>query len=123
LSIHLLFNGDFFRELDKSDSNNFYNFFVTTKGDQYGYDNTSGALRPQAFENVLQFAKQNITRMAQEILTGTIKISPYRIGTESPCGFCKYKPVCRFDWQINDYNPLPSLGKKEVLERMGRADG
>jgi ATP-dependent helicase/nuclease subunit B len=118
-----MFNGDFFRELDESDSNKFYNFFVTTKGDQYGYDSTSGALRPDDFQRVLQYAQQRIIRMAQEILSGRIEISPYRIGTESPCGFCKYKPVCRFDWQINDYNPLPSLGKKEALERMGRADG
>lgn len=118
-----IFNGDFFRELDKSDSNKFYNFFVKTTGDQYGRDNTSGALRPDDFQRVLQYAEQKIIRMAQEILSGRIEVSPYRIGTESPCGFCKYKPVCRFDWQINDYTPLPSLGKTEVLERMGRADG
>ncbi|HLB72880.1 MAG TPA: PD-(D/E)XK nuclease family protein, partial [Sedimentisphaerales bacterium] len=118
-----IFNGQFFKELDASDSNKFYNFFVTTKGDQYGRDDTSGALRADDFQRVLQYAEQKIIRMAQEILAGRIDIRPYRIGTESPCGFCRYKPVCRFDWQINDYNPLPSLGKKEVLEGMGRADG
>ncbi|GAI20923.1 unnamed protein product, partial [marine sediment metagenome] len=31
--------------------------------------------------------------------------------------------VCRFDWQINDYNVLVSLGKAEVLEKMGVVNG
>ncbi|GAF82132.1 unnamed protein product, partial [marine sediment metagenome] len=28
-----------------------------------------------------------------------------------------YKSLCRFDWQINDYNFLESLRKPEVLEK------
>ena len=116
-------NGKFFEQFDKSNSNRFYNFFVTTKGDQYGRDNTSGALRPDDFQNILKFAERKIICMAQDILSARIDISPYRIGTASPCGYCKYKPLCRFDWQINDYNPLPSLAKKEVLEKIGAANG
>jgi ATP-dependent helicase/nuclease subunit B len=113
-----IFNGDFFRQLDRSDSNKFYNFFVTKKGDQYGRDNTSGALRPDDFEKVLGFAEQRIIQLAQEIISGKIDVSPYRLGGVSPCSYCKYMPVCRFDWQINDYNFLKSLSKSEVLERI-----
>jgi ATP-dependent helicase/nuclease subunit B len=118
-----LFNGDFFRQLDRSDSNTFYNFFVTKKGDQYGYDSISGALRPGVFETLLCFAEQKIIQLAQEIVFGKIDISPYRLGQESPCSYCKYKPVCRFDWQINDYNFLESLNKSQVLARAEVVDG
>jgi ATP-dependent helicase/nuclease subunit B len=118
-----LFNGDFFRQLDRSDSNTFYNFFVTRKGDQYGYESISGALRPGVFETLLRFAERKITQLAQEIVSGKIDVSPYRLGHESPCGYCRYKPVCRFDWQINDYNFLESLNKSRVLEKAKGVDG
>jgi len=85
-------SGEFAANLDANASKDsrFYNFYVTKDGEPYG-----------------------------SYFSGRIDISPYRIGTGSPCGYCRYKPVCRFDWQINDYNPLLSLGKEEVLEKMG----
>jgi ATP-dependent helicase/nuclease subunit B len=118
-----IFNGDFFRQLDRSDSNKFYNFFVTKKGDQYGYDSISGAIRPGDFEKVLRFTEYKIIQLALEIASGKIDVSPYRLGHVSPCSYCKYKSVCRFDWQINNYNFLESLGKSQVLERSGVVDG
>jgi hypothetical protein len=27
--------------------------------------------------------------------------------------------VCRFDWQVNEYNRLESIGKEKALEKMG----
>jgi len=118
-----IFNGEFFQQLDNSNSNKFYNFFVTKKGDQYGYDNISGALKPNDFENVLRFTEKRIIALAEEIVSGKIDVKPYRLGTESPCSYCRYKSVCRFDWQVNDYNPCVSLNKVQVLEKMGTADG
>jgi ATP-dependent helicase/nuclease subunit B len=118
-----IFNGDFFRQLDRSDSNKFYNFFVTKKGDQYGYDSISGAIRPGDFEKVLRFTEYKIIQLALEIASGKIDVSPYRLGHVSPCSYCKYKSVCRFDWQINNYNFLESLGKSQVLERAKVVDG
>jgi len=118
-----IFNGDFFQALDAADTNQFYNFFVTAKQDQYGYDTRSGALRPDDFHKVLQFAEQKILALALDIVSGNIGILPYRWGTKSPCTYCKYKPVCRHDWQINDYNMLPSLDKIAALESMEAAHG
>ena len=117
-----IFNGHFFRQLDRSDSNTFYNFFVTKKGDPFGYDNRSGALRPGIFETVLRFTEDKIVRLAGDIISGDIGAKPYRLNNVSPCRYCKYKSVCRFDWQINDYNFLESLNKSRVLSRIGGGD-
>jgi len=118
-----IFNGEFFRQLDSSNSNKFYNFFVTKTGSQYGYDNVSAALRPFDFEKVLQFTEQKIIGLAEEIISGKIDVKPYRLGAESPCSYCKYKSLCRFDWQVNNYNPFVLLNKAQVLEKIGTADG
>ena len=113
-----IFNGEFFQQLDGSNSNKFYNFFVTKNGDQYGYNNTSGALRPVDFEKVLKFTEKKIIQLSEEILSGRIDVKPYRLTQKSPCSYCKYKSVCRFDWQINDFNHLASLNKIQVLEKI-----
>ncbi|MHC4076279.1 MAG: PD-(D/E)XK nuclease family protein, partial [Planctomycetota bacterium] len=118
-----IFNGELFHQLDNSDSNRFYNFFVTKKGDQYGRKNTSGALEPADFEKVLKFTEKKIIESAGKITSGSIDVKPYRLSGKSPCSYCKYLSVCRFDWQINDYKPLISLGKKRVLEMMEVVDG
>ena len=82
----------------------------------------SGALGDRILETVVH-ADQLTVRLSRDTLiedltTGCISITPYRIGTSSPCGWCDYRPLCRFDWQINDYNILENIGKEEVLERM-----
>ena len=121
-----ILNGEIFQQLDTSASSGwgkFYNFRISAKDGQYGDYTRSGALRPNDFEKVLEFTEHRIVELAKEILSGKIQVSPYRLGTMSPCGYCKYKPVSRFDWQINDYNSLEPLRKLQVLEKIGMLDG
>jgi ATP-dependent helicase/nuclease subunit B len=120
-----IFNSEFAQQLDgeASKDSEFYNFYVTKNGEPYGNYENRGVLKPVHFENVLKFTEKKMVQLAKEIVSGKIDIWPYRIGTESPCSYCKYKPVCRFDWQINDYNFLESLNKLQALEKIGTVDG
>ncbi|HUU16135.1 MAG TPA: PD-(D/E)XK nuclease family protein [Sedimentisphaerales bacterium] len=116
-----IFNGRFFQQLDSRVSSGwskFYSFRFTSRDEQYGNYSISAVLRPADFERVLKFTERKILQLAEEILSGEIDVRPYRLSNQSPCSYCKYSSVCRFDWQINDYNPLVSLGKAEVLEKM-----
>jgi ATP-dependent helicase/nuclease subunit B len=120
-----ILNGEYYLQLDAAASSGwgrFYNFRFSSKDDQYGDYGKSGALKPDDFDKVLEFTEQRIVELAAEFLSGKVEVRPYRLGTESPCGYCKYKPVCRFDWQINDYNSLEPLSKLQVLEKIGMVD-
>jgi len=117
-----IFNGRFYDQLDvkaKSGWNTFYNFYTSREDEQYGNYDTSGALRPDDFEKVLRFAEAKIIELAEQITSGRIEIKPYMLGTASPCTWCEYRSLCRFDWQVNDYNFLDSVGKPYVLEKIG----
>jgi ATP-dependent helicase/nuclease subunit B len=119
------FDGRFSGHIDDqvdSGWSQFYNFRITKKDSQYGDYRKSGALRPADFEKTLDFAKRKTASLAEEILSGKIVVNPYRLGTNSPCTYCDYKSLCRFDWQINSYNPLQPLGKIAVLKNMSEAD-
>ena len=121
-----IFDGEFFQQLDSAANSGwskFYSFCVTSKNQQYGDYGKSAALRPNDFEKVLQFTGTKILQLAGEIISGKIDARPYRIGTQSPCTYCKFRAVCRFDWQINDYNSLESLDKLTVLENIGAVNG
>ncbi len=120
-----IFNGHFVQMLDREASreSKFYNFYITKDGQPYGSYGNRGALKPVDFEKVLEFAEGKIVKLAEEITSGRIDVQPYRINTESPCSYCRYRSVCRFDWQINDYNFLESLNKLQVLEKMGTDNG
>jgi len=114
-----IFNGQFTEQLDSNVTkwSKFYNFGVTKNDAQYGYYNSSGVLKPEDFEKVLKFTKEKITSLANEMLSGNIDVHPYRLGTDVACNnFCPYKPLCRFDWQINDYNYLESVTKNKFTE-------
>ena len=120
-----LFNGSIAQHLERDAlrDSKFYNFYVTKDGQPYGNYEKRGALKPDDFKKVLEFTERKITKLAEEITSGKINVQPYRLGTESPCNYCKYKPLCRFDWQINDYNFLEPLYKPQVLEKIGVDDG
>jgi ATP-dependent helicase/nuclease subunit B len=71
----------------------------------------------------MNFGSRKITDIAGQITSGKITALPYRLDTKSPCKQCEYKPVCRFDWQINNYNLLARVNKEQVLERITNEDG
>lgn len=119
-----IFNGDYASSLDgkAAKDSHYYNFFVTKEGDPYGKYNYLGALRPADFEAFMNFGSRKITDIAGQITSGKITVLPYRLGTDSPCKQCEYKPVCRFDWQINNYNLLTRVNKEQVLDLIKNAD-
>ena len=117
-----IFNGEFAEYLDSSQSSGwsrFYNFRITKNDAQYGNYNISGALNPRDFENLLKFTESKIADLARSIFEGNIDISPYRLGDDSPCGYCDYKTLCRFDWLINQPVYLTGMDKRQVLEMIG----
>ena len=118
-----IFNGQFANNLDSEiefGQSTFYNFRILKKEQSpYGHYGRSGAIKPAEFESLLDFAREKIIQTAKQIVSGCIDITPYRLGRISPCKHCDYRAVCRFDWQINDYNPLAPAGKEEVLQHPG----
>jgi len=116
-----IFDGRFANNLDsetESGPSDFYNFRILKKDQTpYGDYSRSGAIEPAEFESLLEFARRKIIQTAEQLISGCIDITPYRLGKVSPCPYCDYRPVCKFDWQINEYNPLQQVNKEQVLKQ------
>jgi ATP-dependent helicase/nuclease subunit B len=71
-----------------------------------------------------RFVQEKMTELGAGVACGVIEAAPYRSKKETPCTFCKYKPVCGFDPELggNAYRPLPPLADEDVWERIDRKE-
>ncbi len=121
-----IFNGQCFNRLDaqiEKGWSKYYNFMLSKDKAQYGSYSISGALKPDDFALITNATKAKIIALADQIIKGDIDVSPYRLGTNSPCTNCDYRSLCRFDWRVTDYRILDSLGKDQVLQKLEGCDG
>ena len=101
----------------------YYDFYVGKDGQPYGNYGRTGALMPLDFNSVVGHTTRRLQEIALAIVSGRIAVSPYRLRHSSPCSWCVYRPVCRFDWQINAYHRLAGLDKLNVIALTGGGDG
>ncbi len=120
-----IFNGELAFKLERGAQGNstFYSFYVGKDGQPYGSYANRNALTPSDFEAVLRATEKKMAELASRIHSGEIAVRPYKLAGASPCAFCDYRAVCRFDWQVNEYNFLESVKKPKVLERIGEGNG
>ncbi len=117
-----LFHGDFEEALETVESSSwsrYWSFYKAKDGLPYSYFKTSPVLHPEQFDWVQAYCRQLIRDLGTRLFDGDIQVAPYRLGTQSPCSFCDYRALCKFDWQINDYRILDSCNKEEALQQMG----
>jgi len=117
-----LFNGRYAQAIDhdcQSGYSKYYSFFVSKDGKPYGHYGRGSAVKQDDFELMLKFTEDKVIALGKEIFTGKIDIKPGRLKKKSPCSNCEFKALCRFDWQINDYNNLKAIkDKAQAVEEM-----
>lgn len=74
----------------------------------------------EEFGLLLKHVENLLVETANNIMAGDIAISPYNLGRQEPCGYCKYQAVCQFDCILpeNDYRKLPSPDDNTLLKQL-----
>lgn len=71
-----------------------------------------------AWQELKALGYRHVDTLTQQAATGNIRIEPYKLGKETPCGLCSLAAVCafeaRYDYPL--YRRLPLLKREEVLE-------
>lgn len=80
------------------------------------------------FEALRKHVKRKIISLCEDMLKGNISISPCKKKNDTPCKYCSFKPVCRFDVSIkeNSYRIITDRTKDEIWEALrkgGNDDG
>mgnify|MGYP000024880417 CR=1 FL=1 len=81
---------------------------------------STNAISKQQFENLQKYANKIIKQISESILSGNIDVKPsYNVRTKNtPCTYCKYRAICRFDENnpCNKYNYISNLNKESAME-------
>ncbi|MCM3698559.1 helicase-exonuclease AddAB subunit AddB [Paenibacillus macerans] len=88
---------------------------VAVKADG-GFYSSASVATPDQWQTLLRLVRQTITEIGTRITDGDVRIAPYRIGMETACTHCVYKPVCRFEESLegSSYQMLSKPGKQEI---------
>jgi len=83
----------------------------TQKG---GFTASSNLASEEQYEAILQFVTERTREIGEAMKTGIITPLPFRDKDRTPCSYCKYRSVCR-----HDYDDKPKFRK---LKKMNKAD-
>ncbi len=85
----------------------------------------SKAVDAEAFDELIEYVKETIAGLGEEIRDGKSKIEPIKSGTQSSCQYCDFLSICQFDTSFgNTFKTLKNLKDDEVVELvMGRKGG
>lgn len=64
---------------------------------------SSKAASAQDFYFMMKYAVNKVEEIRQKILSGDVKVNPYRRGTETSCDYCSYRQICGFDTKMEGY--------------------
>lgn len=68
-----------------------------------------------------QYAVTLAAQTAKRIQAGEIEVRPTQNGSQLPCDYCEFQPVCGYEKGVTPRRFLPALTKEEAIEQMAAA--
>ena len=86
---------------------------------------SSRALPKEAFETVLEYAREKERSLKEEMYDGEVQARPYEMGDSTGCDYCPYKDICGFDLRLEGcaYRRLEKMSMEEAVAAMEHAAG
>lgn len=80
----------------------------------------SSVVDSKKLDELRQYTKEKIVMAGEKIVSGDVRIYPYRLQNRAPCTYCPYRPVCRFDQSQpgNDFRLLSKMPDAKVFEKI-----
>lgn len=80
----------------------------------------SNTANRKQFEAMTGYVNKKITELGKEILDGSTKINPFKLGEKTACDYCNYKSICGFDLKLpgNSFRNLKKFPKEEVWDKI-----
>ncbi len=74
----------------------------------------------EEFYKMQKYINRLIKQISKEILSGKIEIKPYfdAKSKKTPCEYCAYKPICKFDTNQNEYEYIGNLSWEECINKI-----
>jgi len=85
------------------------------------YKNVGTHLTLEEFSGLRVHVEKVLKEIGQGIMDGNVAIRPYRYKGKSPCSYCLYNSICRFDASQpgQHYHSFPAIERDEVWHEIG----
>lgn len=95
---------------------------MTKNGEFY---QSTPVLTPAQFDALFAHVRKIFTAAGEAIVQGHVDIKPYKMRGSTPCTYCLFQAVCRFDRlrQENNYRVLSDIPHDQVLQRITQEQG
>ncbi len=84
----------------------------------FGHVDSTDTAESEDFTLLLRHTRRRLSEWIDRILDGDIEVAPYRLGTLSPCGWCAYRTVCRFEPASTGVRYLETMKRSAVFENL-----
>lgn len=80
----------------------------------------SNSVSKEQFEDLMKYTNRLIKKIAKEILSGNIEITPYyqKKNKKTACDYCEYKGICQFKEENANFHYIENKKKEEVLAKI-----
>ncbi len=84
------------------------------------FTKASNVLSHDEFVALLDYVKNKISSIGEDILAGKIDISPIDTNYRKACDYCEYSGICQFDTKIygNKYRSIINYSNEEVMQNI-----
>ncbi|WP_131058099.1 helicase-exonuclease AddAB subunit AddB [Clostridioides difficile] len=81
---------------------------------------STSAISYEDFKLLRKYVRHAIKDLCEEMLSGEIRIAPYKHKDGTSCDFCDYSAICQFDSTIKDnkYKNLNNKSNEEIIKMM-----
>lgn len=91
--------------------------YLTTGGEP-GHEDRSDLIRSEQFGVALEHTRRKIGELADAMFDGRIEARPYILRGTSPCQWCAYNSVCRFEFAGGAVRILAHPGRLDAVGQM-----
>ncbi len=81
------------------------------------YKKQENLIQKTVFDSLFKRVIYNIEASIQNIKDGDIEVKPYWLSSTSPCSYCRYKSICRFE--NDNYNFIEAIKTKTLIDMLG----
>ncbi|MBR1677223.1 MAG: PD-(D/E)XK nuclease family protein [Clostridia bacterium] len=93
---------------------------VKIKSTKNGDKKSGGAVDERTLRGYMKYAKLMAEKGVDEVVSGVIAATPY----EKACEYCEYKPICRYDEDVDDRTrKTGAIDERVILAAVEEEDG
>jgi ATP-dependent helicase/nuclease subunit B len=88
------------------------------KDGELGFPEITDGATAQDFDRLLDHTRYKLGELSDRIIDGDVSVLPYRMGNASPCEWCDFRSVCRFEFGQQGLRHLPKLKRSAVFTQL-----